>query len=116
VAFPVPSSVHIPLKGLEEPLFWIHLIDKADMTYPSKSLVVNGEHICSTNGHQPYRLLFLCPRLSRSVHALEDRATLLENVNHCVATPRLTRDSSCVADDGINTRATIVYWPFTSAN
>jgi len=78
VAFPVPFGVHISLEGLEELLFRIHLIDKADMTYPSKSLVVDSEYICVPDRDKPYSLLLPCPRLSRPINALEDRATFLE--------------------------------------
>jgi hypothetical protein len=47
---------------------------------------------------------------------LEDRATLLENINHCIATPRLSRDSSCVTYNRINTRTTIIDCTLTGSN
>ena len=116
VAFPIPSCIHIPFKGLEERLLWECLIDKADMAYPSQGSVVHREHICFPNSPTLNSPVRFRPGHSHSVCPLVRKATLLPQVYHRVATPSLPRDSSCVAYNGINTRPTIVYGAFPCAN
>lgn len=116
VAFPVSSGVDVTLKGLEEPLLRIHLIDHADMTDPAQGLVVNRKHIRIPDRDEPYSLLLPGPGLSRSVNSREDRAAFLEQVYYCVATPRLTRDATSIPDNRIHPRPSVVYRAFTRSN
>ena len=115
LAFPIPASVHIPLKGTEECFFGIHCIYHSHMAYASESLVEYCEYVRFPD-RSFHGLVGFRPRHGHSIHSLVRNAAFLPKVYHRVGTPCLPRRSSCVANNGIDTRATIIYRAFPCSN